>query len=41
LRKIQKTPPKAAQQKESWYVYPQAVYYLCRVFSPVFDIAFR
>jgi hypothetical protein len=41
LCKIQKIPLKAAQQNESWYVYPQGVYYLCGVFFPAFDIAFR
>jgi hypothetical protein len=41
LRKIQKIPPKVAQQNESWYVYPQGVYYLCGVFFLAFDIAFR
>jgi hypothetical protein len=41
LHKIQKTPPKAAQQNKSWYVYPHGVYYLCGVFFLAFDIAFR
>jgi hypothetical protein len=41
LHKIQKIPPKAAARKQDLICVSQVVYYLCGVFSPAFDFAFR
>jgi hypothetical protein len=41
LHKIQKIPPKAAATKQELICVSQVVYYLCGVFSPAFDFAFR
>jgi hypothetical protein len=41
LHKIQKIPPKAAATKRELIYVFQVVYYLCGVFFPAFDFAFR
>jgi hypothetical protein len=41
LHKIQKIPPKAAATKQELICVSQVVNYLCGVFSPAFDFAFR
>jgi hypothetical protein len=41
LHKTQKIPPKAAVKKKELICVYQVVYYLCGVFSPAFDFAFR
>jgi hypothetical protein len=41
LRKIQKIPQKAAATKRELICVSQGVYYLCGVFFPAYDFAFR